>query len=52
MTEQQHRAAIDYHRAQMAYASAQCRLGRWAPSEAANHREAHERLLRQLEDEA
>tara|TARA_B100002049_G_scaffold215769_1_gene181336 strand:- start:544 stop:702 length:159 start_codon:yes stop_codon:yes gene_type:complete len=51
MTGQQHRAAIDYHRAQIAYANEQSRTGRWTPSEAANHREAHSRLLRELEDE-
>ena len=48
MTEQQRQAAIDYYRAQIARANAACRSGQWSPSQSANHRESHERLLREI----
>jgi len=48
VSEQQRLAAIEYHRAQIAHASAMCRQSRWTPSEAANHRESYERLLREI----
>tara|TARA_Y100001951_G_C11028639_1_gene123709 strand:+ start:133 stop:288 length:156 start_codon:yes stop_codon:yes gene_type:complete len=48
METQAREAAIDLHRAQIQRALEKMREGHWTPSQAANHRDWHERQLREL----